>query len=101
VRSPGPVSCAALVGGDERFERLVARVVGFVEAPGSVLDLPLDVQGTAFQQRVWQALREIPPGTTVSYAEMAARSARRRRSAPWRRRARRTGWRWRFPATEW
>ena len=64
---------AALVGGDERFERLVARVVGFVEAPALGLDLPLDVQGTAFQQRVWQALREIPPGTTVSYAEMAAR----------------------------
>jgi AraC family transcriptional regulator of adaptative response/methylated-DNA-[protein]-cysteine methyltransferase len=44
-----------------------------VEAPGIGLDLPLDVQGTAFQQRVWQALREIPAGSTVSYAELASR----------------------------
>jgi AraC family transcriptional regulator, regulatory protein of adaptative response / methylated-DNA-[protein]-cysteine methyltransferase len=64
---------AALVGGDARFERIVARVVGFVEAPALGLDLPLDVQGTAFQQRVWQALREIPSGSTASYAEIAAR----------------------------
>ena len=53
---------ATLVGGDTEFEALVARVVGFVEAPALGLDLPLDVQGTAFQQRVWQALREIPAG---------------------------------------
>ena len=53
------------------FEQLVAQVVGFVEAPGVGLDLPLDVRGTAFQQRVWQALREIPAGATVSYAEIA------------------------------
>jgi AraC family transcriptional regulator, regulatory protein of adaptative response / methylated-DNA-[protein]-cysteine methyltransferase len=64
---------AKLVGGDEDFEALVARVVGFVEAPALGLDLPLDVRGTAFQQRVWQALREIPPGSTVSYAEIASR----------------------------
>lgn len=64
---------ARLIGGDADFERLVARVVGFVEAPGLGLDLPLDVRGTAFQQRVWQALREIPPGHTVSYAEIAER----------------------------
>ena len=64
---------AALVGGDEQFEQLVARVVGFVEAPGLGLDLPLDVRGTAFQQRVWQALREIPAGSTASYADIAAR----------------------------
>jgi AraC family transcriptional regulator of adaptative response/methylated-DNA-[protein]-cysteine methyltransferase len=44
-----------------------------VEAPEIGLDLPLDVRGTAFQQRVWQALREIPAGSTVSYAELAAR----------------------------
>jgi AraC family transcriptional regulator, regulatory protein of adaptative response / methylated-DNA-[protein]-cysteine methyltransferase len=44
-----------------------------VEAPGIGLDLPLDVRGTAFQQRVWQALREIPVGETVSYAEIARR----------------------------
>jgi len=62
---------AELVGGDEEFERLVAVVVGFVEQPGLGLDLPLDVRGTAFQQRVWQALRRIPAGRTVSYAEIA------------------------------
>jgi AraC family transcriptional regulator of adaptative response/methylated-DNA-[protein]-cysteine methyltransferase len=48
-------------------------VVGFIEAPGIGLDLPLDVRGTAFQQRVWQALREIPPGATASYTEIAER----------------------------
>ena len=64
---------ARLIGGDRAFEQVVARVVGFVEAPQIGLDLPLDVRGTAFQQRVWQALREIPPGETVSYAEIARR----------------------------
>ena len=62
---------AELVGGDAEFERLVAVVVGFVEQPGLGLDLPLDVRGTAFQQRVWQALRRVPAGRTVSYAEIA------------------------------
>jgi len=64
---------AQLIGGDAKFERLVAQVVGFVEAPSLGLNLPLDVQGTAFQERVWQVLREIPPGATVSYAQVAAR----------------------------
>ncbi|WP_395701096.1 bifunctional DNA-binding transcriptional regulator/O6-methylguanine-DNA methyltransferase Ada [Aquabacterium sp.] len=64
---------AELIGGDAGFEQLVALVVGFVEAPALGLNLPLDVQGTAFQERVWQALREIPPGATVSYAQVAAR----------------------------
>jgi AraC family transcriptional regulator of adaptative response/methylated-DNA-[protein]-cysteine methyltransferase len=64
---------AEIVGGDSEFERLVAKVVGFIEAPATGLHLPLDVQGTAFQERVWRALREIPPGATVSYAEIAAR----------------------------
>ncbi len=64
---------ARLIGGDADFERTVARVVGFVEAPRIGLDLPLDVRGTAFQQRVWQALREIPAGATASYAEIARR----------------------------
>ena len=64
---------AELVGGEAGFERLVARVVGFVEAPGIGLDLPLDIRGTAFQQRVWEALRRIPAGQTASYAEIAAR----------------------------
>ena len=64
---------AALVGGDAAFERLVAQVVGLVEAPAVGLDLPLDVRGTAFQQRVWQALRDIPVGQTSSYADIADR----------------------------
>lgn len=62
---------AALVGGDAAYETLVARVVGMVESPGSALDLPLDIRGTAFQQRVWTALRQIPAGTTASYADIA------------------------------
>lgn len=64
---------ANLVGGDPGFEQWVAQVVGFVEAPGLGLDLPLDVRGTAFQQRVWQALRDIPAGQTASYADIARR----------------------------
>ena len=64
---------AKLIGDDAQFAQLVARVVGLVEAPGVGLDLPLDVRGTAFQQRVWQALREIPAGSTASYADVAAR----------------------------
>ena len=66
-RFPG----ADLVGADPAFEATVARVVGFVEAPAQGLDLPLDVRGTAFQQRVWQALRSIPAGATASYGEIA------------------------------
>jgi AraC family transcriptional regulator of adaptative response/methylated-DNA-[protein]-cysteine methyltransferase len=62
---------ANLIGGDEAFEQIVAKVVGFVEAPGLGLDLPLDVRGTAFQQRVWQTLRKIPVGSTVSYTDIA------------------------------
>jgi AraC family transcriptional regulator of adaptative response/methylated-DNA-[protein]-cysteine methyltransferase len=64
---------ARLVGADSEFEQLVARVVGFVEEPARGLQLPLDVRGTAFQQRVWQALRDIPAGTTTSYTELARR----------------------------
>lgn len=64
---------AELIGADASFEALVAKVVGFVEAPKLGLDLPLDVRGTAFQQRVWRALREIPVGETVSYADLAKR----------------------------
>ena len=66
-RCADPGACdAALIGGDAQFERWVAKVVGFVEAPRLGLDLPLDVRGTAFQRRVWQALRAIPPGETSS-----------------------------------
>jgi AraC family transcriptional regulator of adaptative response/methylated-DNA-[protein]-cysteine methyltransferase len=62
---------ATLIGGDAEFEKLVAQVIGFVEAPRLGLNLPLDVRGTAFQQRVWHALRAIPPGTSASYTEIA------------------------------
>jgi AraC family transcriptional regulator of adaptative response/methylated-DNA-[protein]-cysteine methyltransferase len=62
-----------LVGGDAAYEKRVAQVVGFVEAPHVGLNLPLDIRGTAFQQRVWQALKEIPAGKTASYADVAAR----------------------------
>lgn len=64
---------ARLRGDDPGFARQVALVVGFVEAPRIGLELPLDIRGTAFQQRVWQALREIPPGQTASYADIAQR----------------------------
>ncbi|MGQ0530033.1 MAG: bifunctional DNA-binding transcriptional regulator/O6-methylguanine-DNA methyltransferase Ada [Panacagrimonas sp.] len=64
---------ATLIGGDAQFESQVAQVVGLIEAPRRGLDLPLDVRGTAFQQRVWQALSEIPPGRTASYTEVATR----------------------------
>ena len=76
---------ATLVGGDAAFERIVAKVIGFVEAPALGLDLPLDVRGTAFQQRVWQALREIPAGSTASYTEIAARIGAPTAPARWRR----------------
>jgi AraC family transcriptional regulator, regulatory protein of adaptative response / methylated-DNA-[protein]-cysteine methyltransferase len=64
---------AHLIGADNGYEDLVAHVVGFVEAPQIGLNLPLDVRGTAFQERVWKALQEIPAGATVSYAEIARR----------------------------
>jgi AraC family transcriptional regulator of adaptative response/methylated-DNA-[protein]-cysteine methyltransferase len=64
---------AELVGGDAAFERLVADVVGFVEAPQLGLDLPLDLRGTVFQERVWRALAQIPAGATASYTDIARR----------------------------
>jgi AraC family transcriptional regulator of adaptative response/methylated-DNA-[protein]-cysteine methyltransferase len=63
---------AELVGDDAAFDALVAWAVGLVERPAGPVDLPLDVQGTAFQERVWQALRAIPAGETRTYAEIAA-----------------------------
>lgn len=86
---------ADLIGADRDYERLVAGVVGFIEAPRIGLDLPLDVRGTAFQQRLWQALQQIPVGATMSYAELARRigapKVKSRHSAsatgrPWHRR---------------
>ncbi|WP_246246842.1 methylated-DNA--[protein]-cysteine S-methyltransferase [Candidatus Methylobacter favarea] len=64
---------AELMGGDSECEQLMDKVAAFIEAPILGLDLPLDVQGTAFQQRVWQALREIPAGTKASYTDIARR----------------------------
>jgi AraC family transcriptional regulator of adaptative response/methylated-DNA-[protein]-cysteine methyltransferase len=62
---------ARLIGADTDYGRVVATVIGMVEAPGFALDLPLDIRGTAFQQRVWSALRDIPAGRTVSYLDIA------------------------------
>ncbi len=62
---------ANLIGGDSSFETLVAKVVGLIEAPSIGLDLPLDIRGTAFRQRVWQVLRELPFGSRASYADIA------------------------------
>ncbi len=62
---------AELCDGDSDLEKIVAKVVGVIEDPKKGLDLPLDVQGTAFQQRVWEALRRVPAGKTISYAEVA------------------------------
>lgn len=63
---------AELIGADPAFEATVAQVVGLIDAPRQVIDLPLDIRGTAFQQQVWDALRRIPAGHTMSYAEIAA-----------------------------
>jgi AraC family transcriptional regulator of adaptative response/methylated-DNA-[protein]-cysteine methyltransferase len=60
-------------GDNEQSERLLAKIVGFVEAPAKGLDIPLDVAGNAFEQRVWQAVCEIPAGSTTSYAAVARR----------------------------
>jgi len=64
---------AVFIGGDQGFEKLVARVVAMVESPGRDPSLPLDVQGTAFQERVWRALQEIPLGDTATYSDIARR----------------------------
>src|ERR1700734_1340976 len=62
---------AQLLGGDKEYESMIARVVSFVETPRIGLNLPLDVRGTAFQRRVWQALQAIPVGQSSSYSEIA------------------------------
>jgi AraC family transcriptional regulator of adaptative response/methylated-DNA-[protein]-cysteine methyltransferase len=64
---------ATLVAADAELEGWLAAIGAFVAAPARGLDLPLDVRGTAFQQRVWRALQEIPSGATVSYGELARR----------------------------
>lgn len=67
---------ATLLGADSKFEDWIANVVGFIQNPNQGLSLPLDIRGTAFQQQVWQALRDIPFGSTASYTEIAARIGR-------------------------
>jgi AraC family transcriptional regulator of adaptative response/methylated-DNA-[protein]-cysteine methyltransferase len=62
---------AELTPGGKTFQRWIAGVVAFAENPALALDLPLHIRGTAFQRRVWQALREIPCGATRTYAELA------------------------------
>jgi AraC family transcriptional regulator, regulatory protein of adaptative response / methylated-DNA-[protein]-cysteine methyltransferase len=64
---------ARLRRGDRRFESWVRRLVAHLRQPQQPLDLPLDVQGTVFQRQVWEALRAIPPGQTITYSELAAR----------------------------
>jgi AraC family transcriptional regulator of adaptative response/methylated-DNA-[protein]-cysteine methyltransferase len=62
---------ANLIGDQSGYEGIVAKVVGLIEEPGIGLDLPLDICGTAFQQHVWKALQQIPPGSTATYTEIA------------------------------
>lgn len=64
-------SAAELQGGDPQFEKLVAAVIGHIDSDQPLPSLPLDIRGTLFQQRVWNALREIPRGETASYAQIA------------------------------
>lgn len=64
---------AEIVEGDAGFAALVKQAVQLVEEPAAPIELPLDVRGTALQQKVWAALREIPPGETVSYTQLAAK----------------------------
>lgn len=62
---------AQMIGGDEGYENLIARVVALVEHPEKAFDLPLDLRGTAFQMRVWAALQKIPAGKTADYSDIA------------------------------
>ena len=67
---------AELLDNDSNFNETVSRLLSFLEKPGQHWDLPLDIQGTAFQRQVWMALRDVPSGTTVSYADIADRIGR-------------------------
>jgi AraC family transcriptional regulator of adaptative response/methylated-DNA-[protein]-cysteine methyltransferase len=73
ILSRGRFSRARLIGADKEYESLIARAAGLVENPEAGINLPLDIRGTAFQQRVWQALQEIPVGQTLSYAAVTRR----------------------------
>ena len=67
---------AILTAGDKAFAKLIAKVVAYIDAPSASLDLPLDMRGTAFQQRVWAALRDVAPGSTATYTDIAKRIGR-------------------------
>jgi AraC family transcriptional regulator of adaptative response/methylated-DNA-[protein]-cysteine methyltransferase len=66
-------SKAVILDNDDMFKTRVKQILAHLEKPQRSLDLPLDIQGTAFQRIVWTALREIPPGSTASYADIAAK----------------------------
>ena len=91
---------AKVVADDAGLAGTVRAVLGFLDEPRQALDLPLDLRGTAFQQRVWRALRQIPPGETRTYWRGRRGDRRSRgRCARWRGPARPTRCRWRCPAT--
>jgi len=66
-------SKAELIGDDTAFNATLAAAIGLIEQPGTAFDLPLDIAGTVFQQKVWAALRAVPAGATLSYRDLAAR----------------------------
>lgn len=76
ARFPG----AVLHDDDPAFATWVRAVLTHLDSPQDDLDLPLDIQGTAFQQQVWQMLRAVPAGRTITYGEMAARLGNARAS---------------------
>jgi AraC family transcriptional regulator, regulatory protein of adaptative response / methylated-DNA-[protein]-cysteine methyltransferase len=63
---------AGIKRGGAGFENVMAEVAAFVENPSAAFGLPLDIRGTVLQRTVWQVLRAIPPGTTMTYSEVAA-----------------------------
>jgi AraC family transcriptional regulator, regulatory protein of adaptative response / methylated-DNA-[protein]-cysteine methyltransferase len=67
---------AEIIPGGSEFDGWVQRILAFLDRPSQALDLPVDVRGTAFQHQVWQALRQIPLGETISYTELARRVGR-------------------------
>ncbi len=62
---------AVVIPADADFQDVLTQVLALIETPGAAFDLPLDIRGAAFQERVWQALTRIPPGSTASYAQIA------------------------------
>jgi AraC family transcriptional regulator of adaptative response/methylated-DNA-[protein]-cysteine methyltransferase len=96
-RYPG----ASLVEDRESVRELLAGVADLIEHPERETNLPVDVQGSDFELRVWQALRDVAAGTTVTYGDIARASVRRRKPARWAKRAQPTHWPWWFPATAW